>query len=105
MTRATGPLSVAMTASLCDWARLRPAIWRIYVFGSHARGTPRPDSDLDLAFEFSPSVDDGDAELIASAAAWKQDLTALLGVMVKDVYPASSLDKLGGGVLIYDSQP
>jgi hypothetical protein len=45
----------------------------------------RPDSDLDLAFDFI-DADDGRSELIWNAAAWKAELTQLTGVVVKDVY-------------------
>jgi predicted nucleotidyltransferase len=45
-----------------------------YVFGSYARGQARPDSDLDLAFEFI-NVDAPLSELIEKAASWKAELS------------------------------
>jgi predicted nucleotidyltransferase len=74
--------------TLTNWAATKPTIKAVYVFGSYARGEARPDSDLDLAFDF---FDDSDAlaELIAIAAAWKVELTRLTGIVVKDLYLGS----------------
>ena len=36
---------------LLDWASSKPFIVRLWVFGSRARGTHRPDSDLDVAVQ------------------------------------------------------
>jgi predicted nucleotidyltransferase len=69
---------------LAQWAAAKPTIKALYVFGSYAQGAARPDSDLDLAFDFI-DADDGLSELIWNAAAWKAELTQLTGVVVKDV--------------------
>ncbi len=58
----------------------------MYAFGSRAKGTNRPGSDLDLAFEFVPEIDCALAELIENRARWGSELTTLLGVRVKDLY-------------------
>lgn len=42
-------LRAALTAS--------PAVATAWLFGSRARGTPRPDSDVDVAVLFSPTLD------------------------------------------------
>lgn len=36
---------------LLAWALSKPFVTRLWVFGSRARGTHRPDSDLDVAIE------------------------------------------------------
>jgi predicted nucleotidyltransferase len=71
--------------ALRRWAASKPTIKALYVFGSYARGEAQPDSDLDLAFNFT-NVDEADAELICNARAWKTELTRLTGITVKDLY-------------------
>ena len=53
------------------------------------RGAAQPDSDLDLAFEFT-GVDEPDAELICNAKAWKTELTQLTGITAKDLYHSTA---------------
>lgn len=36
---------------LAQWARTKPTLRRLWPYGSRVRGTCRPDSDLDIAFE------------------------------------------------------
>ena len=74
-----------LRAKLQGWAASKSTIKALYVFRSYARGTAQPDSDLDLAFEFT-GVHEPDAELICNAKAWKTELTRLTGIMVKDLY-------------------
>jgi predicted nucleotidyltransferase len=62
-----------------------PEIIALYVFGSRARGTARPDSDLDLAIEvdggsFGPLV-----KFVLKRAGWIDELRALTGISVKDL--------------------
>jgi predicted nucleotidyltransferase len=73
---------------LVAWAATKPTIRALHVFGSYARGEARPDSDLDIAVEFT-AVDDDLAELIFNCASWKAELTALTGIIVKDIYLAT----------------
>jgi predicted nucleotidyltransferase len=70
------------------------------VFGSRADGTARPDSDLDLAFDFV-NVDEPLAELIANAARWKAELSEETGLVVKDVYLSTSPKAQGPRELVY----
>ena len=78
-----------LRAKLQSWAATKPTIKALYVFGSYARGAAQPDSDLDLAFEFT-GVDEADAELIYNARAWKIELTRLTGITVKDLYHSTA---------------
>jgi predicted nucleotidyltransferase len=78
-----------LRAKLQSWAATKPTIKTLYVFGSYARGAAQPDSDLDLAFEFT-GVDEPDAELICNAKAWKTELTRLTGITVKDLYHSTA---------------
>ena len=46
--------SSALTAKrLAAYFRTEPSVIAVYIFGSHASGTPRPDSDIDLAILFT----------------------------------------------------
>ncbi len=79
-------ISERLRCELEKWAAEQTTIKALYVFGSYAKGTARPESDLDLAFEFKDTVDCHDAELIENAATWKCELTSLTGILVKDLY-------------------
>ena len=51
-------------------------VWRIYLYGSHAKGTPRIDSDIDLAIFLDQEEIDGfreDVELMRLR--WDVDLS------------------------------
>lgn len=85
--------------ALTSWAAGKPTIKALYVFGSYARGEAQPQSDLDLAFEFT-DVDDADAELIENAQAWKVELTQLTGVEVKDLYHSTATAARSGPALL-----
>lgn len=85
---------------LAQWASTKPSIKVIYVFGSYARNEARPDSDLDLAFEFL-DPDDALAELITNAAAWKAELTKLTGILVKDLYLDNDVPAQGPRVEVF----
>ena len=54
MTKKAGPIDDLKSIAnvIAQWADQRPAVERVYIFGSHVRGDARPDSDLDIAIEF-----------------------------------------------------
>lgn len=58
MTKKVGPTSdlKSLAHVIAQWADQRPAIQRVYIFGSRVRGDNRPDSDLDVAIEFAPTL-------------------------------------------------
>lgn len=47
------PLEVRLTALITQRASARCDVVRVWVFGSRARGSSTPDSDLDVAVEFN----------------------------------------------------
>lgn len=50
-------------------------VWRVYLFGSHAKGTPHPDSDIDLAIFLDCDEIDGFKEDVAlMRLRWDVDL-------------------------------
>ena len=73
---------------LCDWAGTTPEIVALYVCGSRAQGTGRPDSDLDLAVEvkggsFGPVV-----KFVLSRVRWIEELRTMTGIPVHDWHPS-----------------
>ena len=49
---------VQIREAVAGWAVTEPLIRRLYLYGSRAKGTARPDSDIDLAvlFRLDPSI-------------------------------------------------
>jgi predicted nucleotidyltransferase len=85
---------------LAAWAATKPTVAALHIFGSRARGDYRPDSDLDLAFEFV-DIDEELAELIDNAARWKPELSDLTGLVVKDLYLRSDPEVSGPVVTVF----
>ena len=48
---AQSGLSDADRAKIVEWANRHRLIEKVYLFGSRARGTHQPDSNIDLAYE------------------------------------------------------
>lgn len=69
---------------LVQWARAKPLVGKLFIFGSRARGDHRPDSDIDIAIELDMSadvgVDDsgGLATWMFEADGWEKELASLL---------------------------
>jgi hypothetical protein len=69
--------------ALCDWAGTTPEIVALYVCGSPAQGTARP--DLDLAVEvkggsFGPVV-----KFVLSRVRWIEEIRSMTGIPVNDL--------------------
>lgn len=58
------------------WAASKPIVERVWIFGSRARGTNRPDSDLDVAVQHG--LKRGDSNLfttgLSEPSAWRAEL-------------------------------
>ena len=50
-------------AAIRRWAKSHPEIQRVYLFGSRAKGTHDPDSDVDLAIQVDACDDDDDGQI------------------------------------------
>ena len=74
----------AKAASITKWAERNPQIRRVWVFGSHAKGTDEPDSDIDIAVEPEPVADSEEtlAVWMAKGEAWQAELQDHLAVKV-----------------------
>src|SRR3569623_184201 len=66
------------------WAASIPVIKRVWIFGSRARGTARPDSDLDIAVEHDSLPGDSNAftTAIGEAENWRHQLQPRVGLTV-----------------------
>ena len=82
---------------LAQWAAQHPEILALYVFGSRANGSARPDSDLDLAVELDDSRETELTVLVSNSSHWQTVLGDLTGYKVKDIYLVS--DRGGSGNL------
>lgn len=59
------------------WASRTPEVRAVWLFGSRAKGTARPDSDVDLAIECDM------ADYCFEREAWAGDLSGQLGLVVQ----------------------
>ncbi|WP_299804781.1 nucleotidyltransferase domain-containing protein [Tardiphaga sp.] len=67
---------------LQGWAASQAAVRELWLFGSRAKGTARPDSDVDIALVLMPANGAHDwalGEFFALASKWKTDLEQLVG--------------------------
>ncbi|MGI8705783.1 MAG: nucleotidyltransferase family protein [Sphingomicrobium sp.] len=94
-------LSLEQRRLIADWAATKPLIAKIYLYGSRARETHQPDSDVDLAI-VTVGKDAGEAwgHFAFEKAGWKEELQQLLHEAVQLETPDFRLDrKVGPGVL------
>jgi predicted nucleotidyltransferase len=70
--------------SIARWAAENPEVRRVWVFGSRAKDTHRPDSDIDVAVELEPVADSEETltRWIAHAEVWKAQLQNLIAPQV-----------------------
>ncbi len=72
-------------AAICRHRHIR----RLSLFGSMAKGTDRPDSDVDLLVEFEPGQEPG----LMALAAIEAELSALLDGRRVDLHTAQDLSR------------
>lgn len=88
--------------------RAQPPVAAAYLFGSQARGTARPGSDVDVAVLFRPSVPPLDR--LDARVDQMRELEDLLGARVdvldlREVSPVLIHQVLRDGVLVYEADP
>jgi predicted nucleotidyltransferase len=65
-----------------EWAARTDSVREVWLFGSRAKGTSRPDSDIDIGIYLMPPTPTSDWALAAYTANgddWQQELERLLG--------------------------
>ena len=99
---------------ISTWARGKPLVKRVYVFGSRVRGNHRPDSDIDIAVELDPAayrgVDEsgGLATWMFETEGWKEELEKLVPLKIQlERYHPEQTPTVGKGLarssqLIYE---
>jgi predicted nucleotidyltransferase len=104
-THLTGDLKL-VADQIGEWARLQTPIVRLWLFGSRARQTHSPDTDLDVAFEIEslPTNDARDAFDILCES-WTAELSDATGLEIH--FESIDLEQTqtavaDHGVLIYE---
>jgi len=104
-SKETPELDPQLKRKLATWARTKPDVIALYVFGSRAAGTARPDSDLDLVFEIDDRHETQDTVLIANSPRWRRELEKLTGLHVGPLYPSNDSNVTWGAVAEVYRQP
>jgi len=81
--RLTGELKL-IADEIGGWAKQRESIVRLWLFGSHAKSTHSPESNLDIAFEFDAlqPLEAGD-QFQARRTEWAAELSRAIGLEVQ----------------------
>ena len=76
-------IPVQWIESIITWAERIPEIKAVYLYGSRVTGSPRDDSDLDIAVVMADG-DEGQrlADLFCEAKVWRKQLQKLIPVKV-----------------------
>lgn len=100
-----------------NWARGKPLIKRVYLFGSRVRGDHKPTSDLDIAVELDRSAFTGSDETgglatwMFESEAWRNELKVLIPLEIQLVrYHPAQTPTVNRGIgrssqLIYEKLP
>ncbi len=73
-----------------EWGASTQSVAAVYLYGSRARGTDGPDSDLDLAVLVDASDGEHLLEWIENASRWRQELKQRLDCVAVHVEFANS---------------
>jgi predicted nucleotidyltransferase len=103
-------VSISDITALNAWASSRPAVRRVWVFGSRARGQERPDSDIDVAVEHDALPGDADAFTTAmfELDTWRKELAPRLSApldlqsYIPGITPTIQAGLDESSVLVYD---
>jgi predicted nucleotidyltransferase len=93
-----------------QWAARTNGVREVWLFGSRAKGTSRPDSDVDLGIYLMPATPTSDwalARYFAEGDAWQRDLEGLLGrpVSLEAVIPGGpGHEEVKAGKLLWARQ-
>jgi predicted nucleotidyltransferase len=94
--------------ALSKWATSNHNVWALWIFGSRAKGTSQPDSDIDIAIELVPPTNNHNRALWAYIELfdeWKDQLRQAVSwsVSLVAIGPGFDMDKevRETGVLIW----
>jgi predicted nucleotidyltransferase len=80
--------------AICSWAEGVNCVQVVRLFGSRAKGTARPDSDVDLALTLRADTAEDLLEWVQELDAWEDQLSARLGleadvwIFHRDIHPS-----------------
>lgn len=100
-------ISETQLRSIQSWALHEPFIKEVYLFGSRAKGTSRPDSDVDIAIAFAVPHDRVESVFLMNGEYWQDDLRAKTGLVVNlahlagDRTPKHTAAVADHGILLY----
>jgi predicted nucleotidyltransferase len=109
-TRSNTPLDLPnrVRAELKSWAKRNNAVAELWLFGSRAKGTSRPESDVDIGLALMPAAGKHDWALgafYALESEWKAELEAIAGchVSVVAMVPGTQAELVvrGTGALLW----
>jgi predicted nucleotidyltransferase len=75
-------LSESELLAICQWAFLTPSVREVWLFGSRAKSSHRPDSDIDLAIVLMPPTEGTDWarwNYERFGDGWQRQLGAIIG--------------------------
>jgi predicted nucleotidyltransferase len=93
-------LPEAWAQDLCVWAQKTAAVKELWLFGSYAKGTAQPDSDVDLALVLMPAAGKHDWAsgdyVVALHSEWKSALESIVGrhVSLEAITPDTPGDRI-----------
>ena len=83
------------TSVICAWAALDSRIAGVHLYGSRAKGTERPDSDLDLGIVLTgDDTQEKDIYFICMASRWREALSRSLPVRIDLQQISPDTDKI-----------
>ena len=88
-------------ATVSRWASDKLIVRRVYLFGSRVRGDHRPDSDIDIAVELVPDLDEsgGLATWMFETTGWESELERLIPLKVQlERYHPEQTPTVGMGI-------
>jgi predicted nucleotidyltransferase len=86
-------------SGLCLWASKNDSVHELWLFGSRASDSARPDSDVDLALVLAPldgRTDWAGGKYIDCHSTWKRELETIVGrhVSLEAIVPGSDEDSM-----------
>jgi predicted nucleotidyltransferase len=84
--------------ALSNWTTSNHNVWALWIFGSRAKGTSQPDSDIDIAIELVPPTNNHNWALWAYIKLfdeWKEQLRQAVSwsVSLVAIRPGFDMDK------------
>ena len=90
-----GMMQADIAKSLSEWASRHEALAAMWLFGSRAQGTPRPESDHDIALELVPKRNGDDwafTSYFFSRDRWKREIESIIEGPINLVCYRADLD-------------